>query len=107
VGGKREVGRVATPRLDAEVLLQALSRVLGAELPRPTEFHLDEEADVLFIRFREPEGAELGEPAPTRSLITVFTDEVTGAVTAVEIVGVEDAVEELCEKIARDLAAAL
>jgi len=96
---------VAAPRLDTEVLLQALSRVLGAELPRPTEFHLDE--DVLFIRFREPSSVELGEPAPTRSLIIVFTDEVTGAVTAVEIVGVEDAVEELCEKIARNLAAAL
>ena len=77
-------------------LLRALERVLNTELPQPAEVH--EEGDVLFVRLKEPVGVELGEPAPTRSLIIVFTDEVTGEVTAVEIVGAEDAVEELCHQ---------
>jgi hypothetical protein len=53
--------------------------------------------DLLFVRFKEPSGVELGEPAPTRSIIIVFTDE-AGELTAVEVVGVKDAVEELCRQ---------
>jgi putative transposase len=52
---------------------------------------------LLFIRFSEPAGQEVGEPLPTRTPVTLFTEEGSGKITALEIIGISDLLEELFE----------
>jgi hypothetical protein len=49
---------------------------------------LDTKHDLLFIRFREPRGVEVGEPLPLKMPVTLFTEEDTGEVTALEVIGI-------------------
>ncbi len=77
-------------------LLRLLEERTGVKLPRDIYMtYLDTEHDLLFIRFREPKGAEVGEPLPLKTLVTLFTEEDTGEVTALEIIGVRRLLTEL------------
>lgn len=82
--------------LDLRRVIEGIESKCGVKLPREViEVYLDKEHDLLFIRFREPRGVEVGEPLPTKALVTLFTDEESGEVTAVEVIGLEDLVKEL------------
>ena len=50
---------------------------------------------MLLIRFKEPRRVEVGEPLATNTTVTLFTDEETGEVTAIEIVGLSGLLKEL------------
>jgi hypothetical protein len=67
----------------------------GVKLPRDIiETYLDTEHDLLFIRFREPRGVEVGEPLPLKMPVTLFTEEDTGEVTALEVIGISKLLRE-------------
>ncbi len=77
-------------------LLRFIEERTGVKLPRDiTETHLDAEHDLLFIRFREPRGVEVGEPLPLKTFVTLFTEEGTGEVTALEVIGMSKLLTEL------------
>ena len=79
-------------------LLELIEKKCNVRLPDVViEVYLDREHDLLFIRFREPEGVELGEPLQTKTPSTLFTDEKSGEVTALEVIGVSDLLGELEE----------
>jgi len=66
------------------------------KLPRRViEVYLDEKHDLLFIRFKEPWRVEVGEPLATNTIVTLFTDEESGEVTAIEILGLSGLLKEL------------
>jgi uncharacterized protein YuzE len=82
--------------LDLKALLDRLESKAGLKLPRRViEVYLDEKRDLLFIRFKEPQRAEVGEPLATDTIVTLFTDEGSGEVTAIEIVGLSGLLKEL------------
>ena len=84
--------------LDLGKLIDSLERRCGIKLPREViEVYLDGDHDLLFIRFSEPDEQEVGEPLCTRTLITLFTEEKTGKITALEIIGISDLIKELSE----------
>jgi hypothetical protein len=56
---------------------------------------VDEKHDLLFIRFKEPRRLEVGEPLLTNTIVTLFTDEESGEVTAIDIVGLSGLLKEL------------
>ena len=75
--------------LNLAKLLELIEKKCNVKLPSTViEVYLDREHDLLFIRFREPEGVELGEPLQTKTPSTLFTDEKSGEVTALEVIGV-------------------
>ena len=77
-------------------LLRLIEERTGVKLPRDIiETYLDAEHDLLFIRFREPKGAEVGEPLPLKTFVTLFTEEGTGEVTALEVIGISKLLTEL------------
>jgi len=79
-----------------EELLRLLEERTGVKLPRDIAMtYLDIAHDLLFIRFREPRGVEVGEPLPLKTLVTLFTEEGTGEVTALEVIGVRKLLAEL------------
>ena len=76
-------------------LLRLIEERTGVKLPRDiTETYLDTEHDLLFIRFREPRGVEIGEPLPLKTPVTLFTEENTGEVTALEVIGISKLLRE-------------
>ncbi|MEM0004710.1 MAG: hypothetical protein QXE10_01930 [Desulfurococcaceae archaeon] len=82
--------------LDLKALLDRLESRTGVRLPwRVVEIYLDEEHDLLFIRFKEPRKTEVGEPLELKSIVTLFTDEESGEVTAIEVIGLSKLLEEL------------
>ncbi len=84
--------------LNLAKLLELIEKKCNVRLPSTViEVYLDREHDLLFIRFREPEGVELGEPLQTKTPSTLFTDEKSGEVTALEVIGVSDLLGELEE----------
>jgi hypothetical protein len=79
-----------------EELLRLIGERTGVKLPRDViETYLDTEHDLLFIRFREPRGVEVGEPLPLKTPVTLFTEEDTGEVTALEVIGMSKLLTEL------------
>ena len=77
-------------------LLEGLERLCGVKLPRSAaDVHVDCGQDLLFVRFKEPSGPEVGEPLPTRTPAFLFTDERTGEVAALEVIGLSDLLREL------------
>ncbi|MCG2892993.1 MAG: hypothetical protein L7H00_05605 [Vulcanisaeta sp.] len=79
-----------------EELLRSIEERAGVKLPRDIAMtYLDIAHDLLFIRFREPRGAEVGEPLPFKTFVTLFTEESTGEVTALEVIGVRRLLTEL------------
>jgi len=82
--------------IDLRILIEAIEKKTGIKLPRKvTEAYLDDEHDLLFIRFKEPEKVEVGEPLPTEAIATLFTDEDTNEVTALEIIDLTELLREL------------
>jgi hypothetical protein len=82
--------------IDLKELLRLIEERAGVKLPRDiTETYLDPGHDLLFIRFREPRGVEVGEPLPLKTSTTLFTEEGTGEVTALETIGISDLLSEL------------
>lgn len=82
--------------LDLRKILVLIERKYSIKLPKKViEVYLDDTHDLLFVRFKEPQGIETGEPLPTRAIATIFIEEKTGEITALEIVGLSDLLEEL------------
>jgi len=79
--------------LDLRELLQHVERLCGVELPRRViEVALVEDS-MLYVKFREPRGLEVGEPL--HPLIHVFKDSESGEVTALEIIDLDRLLSEL------------
>lgn len=86
----------ARARFSLRRLLERLERVYGVKLPESVvEAYVDWELDLLFVRFKKPSGPEVGEPLPTKALATLFTEEGTGEITALEVVGLSELLKEL------------
>jgi hypothetical protein len=82
--------------IDLRILIEAIEKKTSVELPRKViEAYLDDEHDLLFIRFKEPKKIEVGEPLPTEAITTLFTDEDTNEVTALEIIDLSELLREL------------
>jgi len=56
---------------------------------------LDVEYDMLFIRFKEPSKAEVGELLQTKAIVTLFSEEESNEITALEIIGISELLKEL------------
>jgi len=85
--------------LDLKKLIDSLERRCRIKLPREViEVYLDRDHNLLFIRFSEPDEQEVGEPLCTRTLVTLFTEEKTGKITSLEIIGISDLLEGLSEE---------
>ena len=90
------VGLESLLQVDLRRLLERIGEARGAKLPeKVVEAYLDAERDLLFVRFKEPEGAEVAEPLPTETPAFLFADERTGEVTALEIIGASELLKEL------------
>lgn len=90
------VGIASLLDLDLKKIIDGIESRCGIKLPREViEVYLDREQDLLFIRFREPKSIEVGEPLSTKAVVTIFTDEGSGEVTAIEVISLEDLMNEL------------
>jgi uncharacterized protein YuzE len=90
------VGIASLLDLDLKKIVDGIESRCGIKLPREViEVYFDREQDLLFIRFREPKSIEVGEPLSTKAVVTIFTDEESGEVTAIEVIGLEDLMNEL------------
>ncbi len=82
--------------IDLRSLIEGIERACGIVLPRKiVEAYLDPDAGVLHIRFSEPKRVESGEPLPLKELVTLFRDEDTNEITAIEILKPEELLKEL------------
>jgi imidazole glycerol phosphate synthase subunit HisF len=91
-----EVGVTSLLEVDIEKLLMGIERKCSVKLPRRViEVYLDVDHDMLFIRFKEPDKTEVGEPLETKAIATLFTEEGTDEITALEIIGVSELLKEL------------
>jgi len=79
--------------LDLRKLLQHVERLCSVKLPRRViEVALVEDS-MLYVKFREPRGSEVGEPL--HPLIHVFKDSESGEITALEIIDLDTLLSEL------------
>jgi hypothetical protein len=91
-----EIGVGSLLEIDLEKLLLSIERKSSLKLPRRViEAYLDVDNDMLFIRFKEPSNAEVGEPLETKAIATLFTEEGTNEITALEIIGISELLKEL------------
>ena len=68
----------------------------GTSFPREViEAYLDPGTQLLHVRFAEPESTEVGEPLPLKTIVTLFTDDKTHRITALEIVGIDSLMKEI------------
>lgn len=82
------------PPVDVEELLKRIEERCKVDLPRPVkEVDYEPSLDLLYIRFRDPEGIELGEPLCTKAIAALFYDE--KGITALEIVEFREMLVEL------------
>jgi len=82
--------------LDLKKIIDGIESRCGIKLPREViEVYFDREQDLLFIMFREPKSIEVGESLSTKAVITIFTDEGSNEVTAIEVISLEDLAKEL------------
>ena len=82
--------------MDLEKLLLSIESRCGIKLPRRViETYLDVDHDILFIRFKEPSNTEVGEPLEIKAIATLFTEEKTNEITALEIIGISELLKEL------------
>ena len=83
-------------RLNIEKVLSFVEKRSGRKLPRDfREIDIDEDMNILFIRFREPESVEIGEPLDTKAVAILFTDEKSGEITALEVVELSTFLREI------------
>ena len=86
-------------RLNIEKVLSFVEKRSGRKLPRDfREIDVNEEMNILFIRFREPESVEIGEPLDTEAVAILFTDEKSGEITALEVVELNTFLREIEEE---------
>jgi len=79
--------------LDLRKLLRHVEKLCSVELPRRViEITLVEDS-MLYVKFREPQGLEVGEPL--HPLIHVFKDSESGEITALEIIDLDKLLSEL------------
>lgn len=84
-------------KLDAEFIIQKVEEILQIKLPtKILEISLLPEDSLLYIRFSEASGRELGEPA--HPLIHVFNDE-KGNLTSLEIIDINRFIKEPSKKL--------
>jgi len=82
--------------IDLERLLSNIEEKFSMNLPRRViEVYLDVEYDMLFIRFKEPSKAEVGELLQTKAIVTLFSEEESNEITALEIIGISELLKEL------------
>jgi hypothetical protein len=82
--------------IDLEKLLSNIEEKFGMKLPRRViEVYLDVKHDMLFIRFKEPSKTEVGEPLQTKAIVTLFSEEESNEITALEIIGISELLKEL------------
>ncbi len=88
--------------IDLEKLLLSIESKCSIKLPRRViEAYLDVEYDMLFIRFKEPSNTEVGEPLEMKAIVTLFTEEETNEITALEIIGISELLKELNSDLKR------
>jgi hypothetical protein len=88
--------------IDLKKLLLSIEGKFSVKLPRRViEAYLDVDNDMLFIRFKEPSNAEVGEPLETKAIATLFTEEGTNEITALEIIGISELLKELNSDLKR------
>ena len=91
-----EIGVRSLLEIDLEKLLLSIESRCGIKLPRRViETYLDVEHDMLFIRFNEPRNTEVGEPLEMKAITTLFTEEGTNEITALEIIGISELLKGL------------
>jgi hypothetical protein len=82
--------------IDLERLLSNIEEKFSMNLSRRViEVYLDVEYDMLFIRFKEPSKAEVGELLQTKAIVTLFSEEESNEITALEIIGISELLKEL------------
>jgi hypothetical protein len=82
--------------IDLEKLLLNIESICSIKLPRRViEAYLDVDHDMLFIRFKEPSNTEVGELLEMKAIATLFTEEETNEITALEIIGISELLKEL------------
>ena len=82
--------------IDIRSIIEGIEAACDINLPRSVrEVYLDPENKLLYIRFQEPKRIETGEPLPLKSMATLFRDEDTDDITAIEILNVEELLKEL------------
>jgi len=88
--------------IDLEKLLLNIENRCGIKLPRRViETYLDVDHDMLFIRFKEPSNTEVGEPLEMKAIATLFTEEETNEITALEIIGISELLKEFKSDLKR------
>jgi len=50
---------------------------------------------MLFIRFKETNKTEVGKPLQTKAIVTIFSEEESNEITALEIIGISELLKEL------------
>jgi RNase adaptor protein for sRNA GlmZ degradation len=82
--------------IDLKKLLSNIEEKFGMKLPRRViEVYLDAKHDMLFIRFKETSKTEVGEPLQTKAIVTLFSDEESNEITALEIIRISELLKEL------------
>jgi len=79
--------------LDLRKLLQHVERLCSVKLPRRVIGVALVEDSMLYVKFGEPRGSEVGEPV--HPLIHVFKDSESGEITALEIIDLDTLLSEL------------
>ena len=84
--------------VDLKSILEAVRRKSGIELPDKV-IEVSLVRGVLHMRFDYPKGPETDvEPLPFKTPVFLFRDEKTDKITALEIVGVEELLEEIGDR---------
>jgi hypothetical protein len=82
--------------IDLKKLLSNIEEKFGIKLLRRViEVYLDAKHDMLFIRFKKTSKTEIGEPLQTKAIVTLFSEEESNEITALEIIGISELLEEL------------
>ena len=82
--------------IDIRSIIERIEVACNIRLPRSVrEVYLDPKTKLLHIRFQEPKRIETGEPLSLKSVVTLFRDEDTDSITAIEILDVEELLREL------------
>jgi len=82
--------------IDLERLLSNIEEKFSMNLPRRViEVCLNVDNDMLFTRFKEPSKAEVGELLQTKAIVTLFSEEESNEITALEIIGISELLKEL------------
>jgi hypothetical protein len=97
-----EIGVESLLEIDLEKLLLNIGSRCNIKLPRKViEAYLDVDHDMLFIRFKEPGNTEVGEPLKMKAIATLFIEEETNEITALEIIGISELLKEFKSDLKR------